>query len=1358
MLDSRNSMPAVLDRQIETEDQDAFGHRHYAQALRCLIEDEGHRPPFSIGLLGGWGTGKSSVKELYTRALADDTSTLGGRRPRSQRFKSITFNAWRFGGKEQDIKRALLRHVFLELGGDESKLHDELYRNVTHTESVAKPLGDLIKQHLISWAAPAPAFVIAFIVFLIFITAGLAWLPLDNGITQSFFIAAVSGIYAYLIKVMKPSAVNPFNTITRVHLPSVNAEQYEELLLQQLRKFKPAKDNAVPYERLVIFVDDLDRLSAEEMVLGLDAVRTFMEIPTDKLPENLGLVFVISCDEGKVADALSRRRGNPEQPGSIFNPTDARRYLDRIFQFRLEIPPPPRNDMRQFALSKLKTFPNLVKEIAEKGASVEQVVDRMIHAQVTDPRNALQIVNAFTQTWWLAKARELDAIGSDRPGGLHEGAVTKHPIALGALSAARVSFPAFYRDLQEDPQLLLRLTNLMVRQTPLKDEPLDAHHVLNRYVSQDENEKTVLVDGCRDLRQFLASLVGTPWPESLQSLLLLSEDSVTRQYGGHATRIYAGLVSGDTQSFLEALSPRANDYLSDQEVQLLHGMLSELHRTEEALKFNAMRVVADIIDRLPPRTRNLVLGVLSNDIVTSGELRSMLGVEKIGRITAVANAVDRQYIATVLIDELLTNGSVSTMRLPSGQTPNITEAISMAKEAAEIALSVLAETGLPGHAKELLLKWLCERTVSTASSSYTLPFMSLQQWVDTYETWLLPEIGTVYISQLTAALHRFEENADDDVEPLETLDLPLTASRINTIWERLAGEGEESREKLWEQITNLSTMATPEMIDCVTIALERYAPLADDEQLLECLCRFSGRVADFKENTLDYKRAFRLVVDLGAVRRTLFNEEHYDAYADFSVALAEIEGCEHDAAEVFRTFVVHETRSLSRVAERWISYPLENVPSICRIPLFESYGKLNEQDQQLLAGHLTELINRAELDDEDGSLYEDATSSISPEYWSNDTLRNHLDRVLLVLLANINSWDSYLAQVIPGFSRVFVHASPSILGPSLQKLFSSARAAKVTFESLHRYFNGRWPSMELLPNGYAPHSLFMEARQLAETSPGSVGRYTLASMESMLNTEVVPANLNPHLIETACLVWRQWPEEAIDCLSKGDKQLSITQISGLAEAINFTDELQVNQLEKTWKSIIPNLPMSDYLEITTAVLLKGSFGNTADPDLAFTVWCRVLQGGAFSELKTLLFGNEINDEQRRRVFTQLVQVSQDTKGSKELSQLAVQLLKTPDSPLCWTAVNAFRPQINRQLQTQEDKLEYSKLLLSELPSAASETAKGLMATWAKTLGTDAVLKDVRPSDLSESDLAIIAKSFGPSRIMTGLQKRWENLK
>ncbi|MBB3009920.1 P-loop NTPase fold protein [Cupriavidus alkaliphilus] len=133
-----DQMPSSLDREISTDQQDAFGHRHYAHALKSLIESRTHETPFSIGLLGGWGTGKSSVKQLYTTALADDPSKDGGF-TRYQRFHCITFNAWRFGGKDQDIKRALLRHVFLELGGEEENLRDKLFRQVSTTLSIAKP-------------------------------------------------------------------------------------------------------------------------------------------------------------------------------------------------------------------------------------------------------------------------------------------------------------------------------------------------------------------------------------------------------------------------------------------------------------------------------------------------------------------------------------------------------------------------------------------------------------------------------------------------------------------------------------------------------------------------------------------------------------------------------------------------------------------------------------------------------------------------------------------------------------------------------------------------------------------------------------------------------------------------------------------------------------------------------------------------------------------------------------------------------------------------------------------------------------------------------------------------------------------
>ena len=52
-------MPSILDREITAKADDAFGHQDFANALRSLIESEHNQPPYSIGLLGPWGTGKS---------------------------------------------------------------------------------------------------------------------------------------------------------------------------------------------------------------------------------------------------------------------------------------------------------------------------------------------------------------------------------------------------------------------------------------------------------------------------------------------------------------------------------------------------------------------------------------------------------------------------------------------------------------------------------------------------------------------------------------------------------------------------------------------------------------------------------------------------------------------------------------------------------------------------------------------------------------------------------------------------------------------------------------------------------------------------------------------------------------------------------------------------------------------------------------------------------------------------------------------------------------------------------------------------------------------------------------------------
>jgi hypothetical protein len=82
----RGDFRALLDRELRSRVDDAFGHRDFAAALRSLIESPENEPPFSVGLLGRWGTGKSSIKGIYLSSLADDDARDEDGKKRSERF------------------------------------------------------------------------------------------------------------------------------------------------------------------------------------------------------------------------------------------------------------------------------------------------------------------------------------------------------------------------------------------------------------------------------------------------------------------------------------------------------------------------------------------------------------------------------------------------------------------------------------------------------------------------------------------------------------------------------------------------------------------------------------------------------------------------------------------------------------------------------------------------------------------------------------------------------------------------------------------------------------------------------------------------------------------------------------------------------------------------------------------------------------------------------------------------------------------------------------------------------------------------------------------------------------------------
>jgi hypothetical protein len=831
-------IPAIQDKEVESSDKDRFGHRDLELALRGLIESGDREPPYSIGLLGGWGTGKSTVRALYESKLDDDPS-------RKRRIYRVSFNAWRFGGKDQDVRRALLRHIYLAIGGDDSRLRDELYRQVQRSSTEKRPRSQIIADIKALWEAVGVQLLILYGVAII-VGAVLIY---GFGIQADFLRTILLALLLATPPVLARYVLNPIPwraNVTRIELPSTTAEQYEEFFKGELARFKRG-ESGVPdsanYDRIVVFVDDLDRLPAEEMVDGLDAVRGFMDLP-EEVWYSPGLIFVVSCDEGKVAEALAdrKRRLSPELPATISSKDDARRYLDRIFQFRLEVPPLPKRDMRSYAKTRLTEDLSIVaKDLTNREYSLDEVVDRMIHPGVGEPRSAIHILNAFCRGWWLAHHRERTG-GAERAGGLIEGAVTGHPQTLAALSALQVGFPEFYDDLQRHPDLLDAFSRVFLDRTSIDEQPVGLHDVLREYQVQSVEGSEIEVKAeHRELRTFVAGLRGMRRPGNLRPLLELSQDQLARELGPRGEALRNAFVSADVRGVLESLG-RANDgrQLSPAEISLLRDVEEDTRRETTSRRDNGAVVISELSDRLPPERADSLLSPLARRIVDSREVRSRIGVTSMSALLPQLRPDDHRDTAGALVADLLRPGGEEILlQTESLEQPSLDTAIEMVREGVPRILRTRQEARLSPEADRLLLTWLTERNISVPRDSFQLPFSELEQWMNQHEDDLLESLGSNYTAQLVDA-------AREDRVPEPFMDDALRRSTM--VFEGLAAEGgQQSTSTLWQQLTVFVSAPQPRVARAGWAFAAAHVATADPEGLNALILGLATRISEALE-------------------------------------------------------------------------------------------------------------------------------------------------------------------------------------------------------------------------------------------------------------------------------------------------------------------------------------------------------------------------------------------------------------------------------------------------------------------------------------------------------------------------------
>ncbi|WP_162256296.1 P-loop NTPase fold protein [Arthrobacter sp. Soil736] len=583
----------ITDAPISLTEKDAFGHADVANNLKTMIEGAGdHR--LMIGLLGGFGVGKSTVIELLKNNL-EGSGNYGVVRLSAERHEQVGFHRsmiFAFAEQLQEnklIKESKAEELLRELEFSTTRMAvDPLAAPLlTMGKDIVQKVRPLLKR-LGFWT------LLGVLVFGLFLTAA-ALLGLDIW----GFGVGLGGAIGVAVATLGPA----YGFVTRL----TGVQKYFESLLApgQVSHLKPRVEAADGFERtfanlveavgtrLVIAVDDIDRLSATQVVEALNAVRSFQLTCRDGNRP----IFIVSVDDGIVRQAIKGERAPDPAPESysentlrdalVDDPADA--YLNRLFVQQQQMPTHAQGDLVKYAASLLD--PAFHAGAKSLGDYLDSVLTVLIYDKVNDPRHVIRLLNGFFGDFRIASRRE----GRQGVRSVSPGTITKNVRTLAQMTVLRIDFPDFYARLRDDVSLI----DLVLADAAGNVGPEETWRAEFRSYSS--------------LRDFIGRtqgfLEGVP---SLIPFLYLGQDDIDKILGDKMARDIRGmLVNRQTGELQRAIQEWVSEG-DETKLESLVELIVLTMRSGQGLELqNALSVVLDIADALPEKGLGDIAGGLS---------------------------------------------------------------------------------------------------------------------------------------------------------------------------------------------------------------------------------------------------------------------------------------------------------------------------------------------------------------------------------------------------------------------------------------------------------------------------------------------------------------------------------------------------------------------------------------------------------------------------------------------------------------------------------------------------------------------------------------------------------------------------
>ena len=332
MYEMHNLRGAAVSLGGSMSNEDLLGREMLVNAMADIIASPGQDTPFTIGLLGDWGSGKSNVMHLLRNKL--------GARADYERFYFADFNAWEYEHTDN-----------MAAGVAQEVLKGFLERKTTWEKFVIKWKFGKLENGVLLPLILLSVFVVA-VTSLIMIFQGES-----QGWVAAFGVAGViiAGFIKQIFTILEHPLTAKVNNYLK--LPSYAVHLGTIPILKKHLKILSALI-IPPFEkypnRLIVFVDDLDRCEPRAISKTLDAIRLVMDI------ENV--VVIIGIDHRIAFRAVEKQY--VDLADDIRTSADiARDYLGKIIQLPIMLNNPGMDELESFISNKL--FRNVKDELAK---------------------------------------------------------------------------------------------------------------------------------------------------------------------------------------------------------------------------------------------------------------------------------------------------------------------------------------------------------------------------------------------------------------------------------------------------------------------------------------------------------------------------------------------------------------------------------------------------------------------------------------------------------------------------------------------------------------------------------------------------------------------------------------------------------------------------------------------------------------------------------------------------------------------------------------------------------------------------------------------------------------------------------